>query len=309
MKKIWQFLVAHVREDFNARQYGFVFLLVAVVLALNYTYDLNDLALKSKTGIAKFAAYFLFYSIPYYLTLLPVHYAAKLRFFKNRIFWIKSLTGLALLSLDSSVPYLREWVMVAFEPGVQLWAYKVIVNLVGIFTIVIPLWIIYNKYDRENNLYYGLYPRRFDARPYLQMLLIMLPILVTASFLPSFAKQYPMYRASEAHTLLGVSEGLTISIYEFAYGFDFITVELLFRGFMVIGLAQILGRHAVLSMAVIYCFLHTGKPLGEAMSSVFGGYILGVIAYETKSIWGGVIVHVGIAWMMEVIGLVQKVIR
>ena len=72
------------------------------------------------------------------------------------------------------------------------------------------------------------------------------------------------------------------------------------------GLAQILGRHAVLPMAVIYCFLHTGKPPGEAISSIFGGYILGVIAYETKSIWGGIIVHVGIAWMMEVIGFTQK---
>jgi hypothetical protein len=305
MKKIWKFLVAHVREDFNAKQYGFSFLLIAIVLVVNYTYDFDDIALKNKTGIAKFAAYFLFYSIPYYLTLLPVHYVAKVRFFKNRIFWVKSLSGLALLSLDSSVPYLREWVMLAFEPGVQLWAYKVIVNLVGIFTIVIPLWIIHNKYDSENYLYYGLYPKRFDTRPYMQMLLIMLPILFIASFLPSFAKQYPMYRASEAHTLLGVSEWLTILIYEFAYGLDFITVELLFRGFMVIGLAQILGRHAVLSMAVIYCFLHTGKPLGEAISSVFGGYILGVIAYETKSIWGGVIVHVGIAWMMEIIGFVE----
>jgi hypothetical protein len=33
---------------------------------------------------------------------------------------------------------------------------------------------------------------------------------------------------------------------------------------------------------------------------------LGVIAYETKSIWGGIIVHLGIAWMMEVIAFTQK---
>lgn len=306
MKKIWGFLVTHVKEDFSARQYSFVFVLIVVTLVVNYTYNLDDVLLKSKTGVAKFAAYFVFYSIPYYLTLLPVRYFTKNNFFQKPIFWIKSLSGLAMLSLDSSVPFLREWVMLAFDPGMQLWAYKVIVNLVGIFTIVMPLWIIYKKYDKSNNLYYGLYPKRFDARPYLQMLLIMLPILIAASFLPSFERQYPMYRASDAHILLGVPEWLTISIYEFAYGFDFITVELLFRGFMVIGLAQILGRHAVLSMAVIYCFLHTGKPLGEAISSVFGGYLLGVIAYETKSIWGGVIVHVGIAWMMEIIGFTQK---
>ena len=115
-----------------------------------------------------------------------------------------------------------------------------------------------------------------------------------------------MYKISPAHLMLNVPEWVTIDIYEFAYGFDFITVELLFRGFMVVGMIKLLGRHAVLAMAVTYCFLHTGKPLGEAISSIFGGYLLGVIAYETKSIWGGVIVHVGIAWMMEIIGFLQK---
>ena len=214
--------------------------------------------------------------------------------------------GLLALSLDSSVPYLRDWVEFMFQPDLQLWAYKVIINWVGIFTVLLPLSMVYFTYDRHENHYYGFLPKRFDARPYFQMLLIMLPFMIAASFLPSFLKQYPMYRVSTAHELLNIPEWLTVLIYEFAYGFDFITVEFLFRGFMVIGMMQILGRHAVLAMAVTYCFLHTGKPLGEAISSIFGGYLLGVIAYETKSIWGGIIVHVGIAWMMEVIGFWQK---
>ena len=96
--------------------------------------------------------------------------------------------------------------------------------------------------------------------------------------------------------------------YELAYGLDFVTVEFLFRGFMVIGMIGVLGRQAVLPMAVTYCFLHFGKPAGEAISSVFGGYILGVIALETRSIWGGIIVHAGIAWMMEIIAYVQEVV-
>jgi hypothetical protein len=59
-------------------------------------------------------------------------------------------------------------------------------------------------------------------------------------------------------------------------------------------------------MAVVYCVLHFGKPAGEAMSSIFGGYILGVVAYETKSVWGGIIVHMGIAWTMEIVAFVRK---
>lgn len=306
MKKIWKYVVTHVREDFNAKQYCFVFALIATVLFINYTFNFDDLVLKRQRGVIKFIFYFLFYAIPYYISLLPVIYISKNNFFKNKTFWMKSLTGLGALSLDSSVPFLRDLVGLAFDPAIQLWAYKVIVNLIGTVTILLPLWIIYNRYDRKENHYYGLYPKHFDTRPYFQMLLIMLPIMVAASFLPSFMKQYPMYKSSEAHAVLGIPEWLTVLIYEFAYGFDFITVEFLFRGFMVIGLTQFLGRHAVLSMVVIYCFLHTGKPLGEAMSSIFGGYLLGVIAYETRSIWGGVIVHVGIAWMMEAIGFGQK---
>ncbi|HYI76905.1 MAG TPA: CPBP family intramembrane glutamic endopeptidase [Chryseolinea sp.] len=306
MKKIWQFLVRHVKEDFNAKQYIPVLIFVTVVLFINYKFHFDDLVLKSQRGITKWIYYFLFYAIAYYGTLIPVVLLYKKRFFSDRTFWIKSIIVLLALSLDSSVPYLRDIVASSFQPELQLWAYKVIINCVGILTVLLPLLLVYFAFDRIEHHYYGFLPKRFDAWPYFQMLLIMLPLMLAASFLPSFLKQYPMYRTSSAHELLNIPEWLTVLIYEFAYGFDFITVEFLFRGVMVIGMMQILGRHAVLAMAVTYCFLHTGKPLGEAISSIFGGYLLGVIAYETKSIWGGIIVHVGIAWMMEVIGLWQK---
>jgi membrane protease YdiL (CAAX protease family) len=138
------------------------------------------------------------------------------------------------------------------------------------------------------------------------MLLIMIPLIAVASFDKSFLKQYPMYKPSGAHIFLHVDEWVTASIYEFAYAMDFITVEYLFRGFMVIGLMATLGRGAVLSMAVTYCFLHFGKPPAEAISSIFGGYLLGVIAYETKSIWGGITLHMGIALSMELAAWMQK---
>jgi hypothetical protein len=138
------------------------------------------------------------------------------------------------------------------------------------------------------------------------MLLIMLPLIVAASFNEGFLRQYPMYRTSNAHTYLNVPEWLTVAAYEIAYGLDFITVEYLFRGFMVIGMMTILGRGSVLTMAVVYCVLHFGKPAGEAISSVFGGYLLGAVAYETRSVWGGVIVHMGIAWIMEGVAFIQK---
>jgi hypothetical protein len=55
-------------------------------------------------------------------------------------------------------------------------------------------------------------------------------------------------------------------------------------------------------MAAFYCTIHFGKPLGECISSYFGGMVLGVLAYRTRSILGGLIVHLGLAWMMELGG-------
>jgi membrane protease YdiL (CAAX protease family) len=85
-------------------------------------------------------------------------------------------------------------------------------------------------------------------------------------------------------------------------------VELCFRGFFVIGMSSILGREAVVPMAVFYCTIHFGKPGLEAVSSLFGGYILGAVTYQTRSIWGGVIVHMGLAWMMELAAYLSKII-
>jgi len=215
------------------------------------------------------------------------------------------MTGLVCLSVDAGAPFLH-WLLAGNIPNqLYIWAFKVLNNLMSFFIVFLPI-VLLHKIIENDDVRYGLKPKAFDARPYFTMLLIMLPLLITVSFQSGFQKQYPMYYPTRAHEYLGVDEWFTVLTYELAYGLDFITVEYLFRGLFVIGLAPFLGRSGVLAMAVIYCSLHFGKPAGEAISSIFGGYILGVVAYETKSVWGGVIVHVGIAWLMELIGYLQK---
>jgi hypothetical protein len=49
--------------------------------------------------------------------------------------------------------------------------------------------------------------------------------------------------------------------------------------------------------------------MGEAISSFWGGVLLGIISYNNKTVWGGLVVHLGIAWLMEAgswIGLLFK---
>jgi hypothetical protein len=65
---------------------------------------------------------------------------------------------------------------------------------------------------------------------------------------------------------------------------------------------KVAGKDAILPMACFYCTIHFGKPLGECISSYFGGIILGIVVYNTRSVIGGLMVHLGIAWLMELGG-------
>jgi membrane protease YdiL (CAAX protease family) len=57
-------------------------------------------------------------------------------------------------------------------------------------------------------------------------------------------------------------------------------------------------------VALFYFSIHLGKPMMEAVSSFFGGLILGSISYHSKSIWGGLLVHISIALLMELFGFI-----
>jgi hypothetical protein len=307
MKKIWNYLRAHIRQDFNPGHYATISLFLILCLTLNYIFDFEDDYLELMSGFPKFFAYLAFYSFAYFFAVSAyAHFYKRNDLFGRKEFWFKSVFGIMILSLDSSMPFLDSVVDFFFHPHARFWAYKVLINGTSFFTVLVPIVIFYLAVDKKERHYYGLSAYKFDPSPYFLMLLIMLPLIVAASFNARFLVQYPMYKTSGAHFYLGVPESFTVVGYELAYGLDFITVEYLFRGLLVIGMMNVLGRGAVLTMAVVYCFLHFGKPAGEAISSIFGGYLLGIVAYETRSVWGGVIVHMGIAWTMELVAFVRK---
>ncbi|HMR93163.1 MAG TPA: CPBP family intramembrane metalloprotease [Chitinophagaceae bacterium] len=145
---------------------------------------------------------------------------------------------------------------------------------------------------------YGLYAKQFSVRPYLLMLLIMLPLIGAAATQADFQHTYPKFKEV---TDTGAS-WWQLLLFELAYGSDFFSIELFFRGFLVIGFIKWMGKDSILPMACFYCAIHFGKPAGECISSFFGGILLGVVSYHTRSVYGGLIVHLGIAWLMELAG-------
>jgi len=145
----------------------------------------------------------------------------------------------------------------------------------------------------------------FRAGPYLGLLLILIPLVALASTQPDFLRVYPKVRTID---FMNNSPGplwIWQAGYELSYGLDFISIELFFRGLLVIGLVRYAGEKAILPMAAFYCTVHFGKPLAECITSFAGGLALGVLAYRTRSILGGLVVHLGLAWMMECIAFLS----
>jgi hypothetical protein len=54
-------------------------------------------------------------------------------------------------------------------------------------------------------------------------------------------------------------------------------------------------------MVSVYAFLHFWKPMPETLGSIAGGFLLGTFALYSRSVFGGMIVHVGIALLMEIL--------
>src|SRR5262249_40413394 len=110
----------------------------------------------------------------------------------------------------------------------------------------------------------------------------------------AFRATYPFYRGP--HQLQ----------WELWYGATFVSLEFFFRGFALFTLDRVMGRLAVFVMVVPYTMIHFGKPLPEVLGAVAAGLVLGHLALGTRWVWGGVAVHLGVAWTMDLLALYQN---
>lgn len=148
----------------------------------------------------------------------------------------------------------------------------------------------------------GLKTTGFRPGPYFGLLLLVVPLVALASTQPDFLRIYPKVKNIAFMRDYPGPLWLRQAGYELAYGLDFLSIELFFRGLLVIGLVRYAGEQSILPMAAWYCTIHFGKPMGECITSFVGGMMLGVLAYRTRTVLGGLIVHLGLAWLMEVGG-------
>lgn len=252
-----------------------------------------------------FFNYFIFYSFAWFGTFIIYHLfypEKKILYQKN--FWKISLLLLSIFTIYVNFDFFyRFWVYENIHHEVQYFVMKCLNNTMKPILILPIIYLYWKIFDYQyNKNFYGLIPQqKQDLKLYLWMFLFMIPLVVGASFTSDFLHQYPRYlpENSEAEEYLGWKDWQTTLIFEFCYGVDFIFIELFFRGFILFALMRYVGSSVIFGMATVYVFIHFEKPVGETIGSLFGGLILGVLSYKTESIWGGIAIHLGIAWLME----------
>lgn len=127
---------------------------------------------------------------------------------------------------------------------------------------------------------------------------LVLPVIVLASLRPEFVGYYPFYR----HT---ARSWLDLVSWELLYALHFVALEFFFRGFWLTACRPRFGSAAVFVAMVPYCMIHFSKPLLEVLAAIPAGIVLGLLAMRARSIWGGALLHVAVAWSMDALALLQ----
>lgn len=219
-------------------------------------------------------------------------------------FWFTVLFAVCLYSFAVYCFWHKEWIKSWTEGPDEIFWMRCSRDIGNIIIIGIPVAIWWFLHDRNSQPLYGF--KKTNVKPYLWLLLCLMPLIILASFTKDFQKMYPM--ATKTLNVAKIEEGRYwyASVFEFFYGLNYVNTEFFFRGFLILALSRWLGPHVVLPVAAFYVTIHIGKPLGETISSFFGGILLGVLAFETRSIWGGVLIHVGIAFAMELFAAIAR---
>lgn len=310
MKKIVNYLL-----DFLKTLKPIYLLVLMTIMSLcvfvEYKFHIEQSYISIHDGkIVQIPLYMLFYGFPFFLAyLLYGLFYNKMDIFLLQRFWILSLLALLVYSFRC---YFHVYESLAYKypsPQFQLYCLYLIKQIGQGLLLFVPTFFIWFFMEKKHQQLFGFRHKGVDLKPYFLILILMIPIIGLAATQDSFTNFYPLVSHIpniQSNTLLGK---IQIIVYEFFYAFDFFSNEFFFRGFLILAFARIVGKAAILPMTCWYVFIHFGKPVGETISSFFGGLILGLIAYETRSIYGGAIVHIGIAFMMDIFGTIAKLLK
>ena len=196
---------------------------------------------------------------------------------KNRMLWGYDLNLLAVVGISTAVLVLNRYyrLNIGFPQATAL-----------IYYLVIPL-VAGSLFFWEKPWHYGIRVGRWKSSIVLTAVCLaaMAPILYEGGNMPEFRAYYRMDAIDWSHLLLNKA------LYMFAW-------EFLFRGYMLFGLERSIGRSAIFVQAIPFVLLHLGKPFLETLLCIPGGFVLGYVAYRTRSVLPCFIIHFGMYLMV-----------
>lgn len=133
---------------------------------------------------------------------------------------------------------------------------------------------------------------------HLALQLLVLPVLLLVATQEEFLFTYPFYKYANQslwHFLRS----------QMLYALQFVSLEFFFRGHPLKGSSHRFGSGAIFVMLVPYCMVHFGRLLSETFGAIIAGIALGTLAMRTRSIWGGVPVHLAVALTIDWLAVAQ----
>jgi hypothetical protein len=303
MKAIIRYIGRYFSET-DKRVLAAVSLLTATLIFINYHFGLDDHISHMSSFIINFGSRYLIFLVAFGMPYLCYRVAGKKDYLGRASFNLLLLIAPAIFSLKIALN-----IPLHFSDNYstnEYWNHVFYWPVLLAITMSL-LWICWRIFDRDQP-FYGSNTKNMVWKPYWTMLLIMVPLIAAASTQPDFLAMYPKLKTITEYNSINLSWWHKL-LFELSYGSDFITIEFFFRGFLVLAFVKWAGKDAILPMACFYCTIHFGKPLGECISSYFGGMLLGIIVYNTRSVFGGLMVHLGIAWMMELGGYIGNALK
>ncbi|MCO4820041.1 MAG: CPBP family intramembrane metalloprotease [Bacteroidetes bacterium] len=299
------YIKRYVKEEFDWKYLAFLIVFLAGYIYWAYpdgTYGAYRTFRNEQIGkVGLFWYHFCLYGLPFSVAY-GGYIVSKRRYdlLKNPGFIILSLFAVGVFSLRQYIVWKVH--LEGFDVGrFPHFSNRIIGDLLKMAAAMLPI-TVYWLWDRKQiESPYGFTIKNFNLKPYFLILLIMLPFVVGFGLTDHFGGYYPRGLKNLTYYFgYGVDPpSAYLLFYELIYGLDFVSIEYFFRGFLVLAFLKYVGPGSILPMAAFYVSIHFGKPMVETISSFFGGSLLGILAFYSRSIWGGIVVHMGIAWLME----------
>ena len=195
------------------------------------------------------------------------------KYIKNRMLRDYDLNLITVVSISTLVIVLEYYypLNIDFPRASELLYYLLVPLVLG--------WLLFRDKPQD----YGIRIGRWKSSIVLVAVCLAAMALIQyrAGKMPEFRSYYHMFEIDWPELLLDAA------LYMFAW-------EFLFRGYMLFSLEKSIGKSAIFVQAIPFVLLHLEKPFLETMFCIPGGFILGYVAYRTRSFLPCFIIHFGI---------------